>query len=65
MLARIPLAQVVLLTLLISLVSSVLVLLGAPMAGGWSAVAAAIIAGVMTILMALAFSHGEHPDAGH
>ena len=65
MLARIPLIPVVLITLFASIIASVLWLLGVPMAGGWSAIAAAVISGVLTVLMALAFSHGEHVDPGH
>lgn len=65
MLSRIPLVSVVLLVSFISLVASVLVFLGAPMAGDWSAIVAAVVAGALTIPMALAFSHHEHVDGGH
>jgi hypothetical protein len=35
------------------------------MAGTWSALAAAAVAGALTIPMALAFSHHEGVDSGH
>jgi hypothetical protein len=65
MLSRAPLISVVLLLSAIMLVASVLVFLGAPMAGDWSAITAAVVAGALTIPMAMAFSHHEHVDAGH
>lgn len=64
MLARIPLIPVVLVAISVSVVLAVLMLLGAPMAGGWSSVAALVISGMLTVLMALAFSHREHVDPG-
>jgi O-antigen/teichoic acid export membrane protein len=65
MLARIPLIPIVLLASCISIVAMVLWLWGAPMAGTWSALAAAAVAGALTIPMALAFSHHEGVDSGH
>jgi len=65
MLARIPLVPLVLLASSVALIATVLVLLGAPMAGDWSAIAAAVVAGALTIPMALAFSHHEHVDSRH
>ena len=64
MLARIPLVSVVLIISFVSLIVTVLMFLGAPMAGGWSALVAAGLAGAMTVLMALAFSHHEKVDPG-
>ncbi|HXU72305.1 MAG TPA: hypothetical protein VN947_23435 [Polyangia bacterium] len=64
MIARIPLIPVVLIALFASLILSVVVLLGVPMAGAWSALAATALAGALTVLMALGFSHGEHVGAG-
>ena len=65
MLSRIPLISLVLLASAITLVATVLVILGFPMAGDWSAVVAVVVAGALTIPMALAFSHHEHVDSGH
>jgi hypothetical protein len=65
MLSRIPLVSLVLLASSIALIATVLVFLGAPMAGDWSAIVAAVVAGALTIPMALAFSHHEHVDPGH
>lgn len=65
MLARLPLLSVVLLTSFLSVVITVLFVLGMPMAGTTSALIATVVAGAMTILLALAFSHGGHGEAGH
>ena len=64
MLSRIPLISVTLLASFIALIAATLYL-AAPMAGTWSALAAAAVAGGLTIPMALAFSHHEHVDGGH
>lgn len=65
MLSRIPLLSVVLLASFIALVATVLLFVGVPLAGDWSAIVATVVAGALTIPMALAFSHHEHVDSGH
>jgi uncharacterized membrane protein len=68
MLARLtalPLLPVVMLSSFLSVVISVLFLVGMPMAGTESAIIATVVAGAMTLLLALAFSHGGHGEAGH
>jgi hypothetical protein len=59
--ARIPIVSVVLLTSTIALVAAVLAIIGAPMAGTASALAAVVGAVGLTIPMAFVFSHGPHP----
>ena len=65
MLARIPLPAVMLVTTAISLIVMVFLILGVPMAGMSSTIFATVFAGGMTILLALAFSHGGHAAAKH
>jgi len=65
MLARLPLLSVVLFISFLSLVIAVLFVIGIPMAGMASAIVATVVAGTLTILLALAFSHGGHGEAGH
>ena len=65
MLARLPLLPLVLSISFLSVVISVLLVVGMPMAGTASAIVATVVAGTMTILLALAFSHGGHGEAGH
>jgi hypothetical protein len=64
MLARVPLLPVLLVTSFAALIATVLWIVGMPMAGTWSALCAAGVAGVMTLLMAFAFSHGGHGEPG-
>jgi hypothetical protein len=64
MLARIPLVPVLLVTSFAGLIVTVLWIVGMPMAGTWSALAAAGVAGLLTVLMAFAFSHGGHGEPG-
>lgn len=65
MLARLPLLPLVLSISFLSVVIAVLFVVGMPMAGTASAIVATVVAGTMTILLALAFSHGGHGEAGH
>jgi urea transporter len=65
MLARIPLIPVVMLTSFITLIATVLVFVGAPLAGSWSAIMSVVGAAMLTIPLALAFSHHDQADAGH
>jgi hypothetical protein len=65
MLARIPLPAVILVTTVVSLVVMVFLILGVPMAGMSSTIFATVFAGSMTILLALAFSHGGPAEAKH
>jgi hypothetical protein len=64
MLARIPLIPVLLVTSFAGLIATVLWIVGMPMAGTWNALAAAGVSGLMTVLMAFAFSHGGHGEPG-
>jgi len=57
MLARIPLLPVLLITSFAGLIAAVLWIVGMPMAGTWSALCAAGVSGLLTLLMAFAFSH--------
>jgi amino acid transporter len=54
---------IVLLVSALSLVGGVLVFAGVPMAGATSTIICAVIATVLTLLMAFALSH--EPGAGH
>jgi len=64
MLARIPLIPVLLITSFAGLIAAVLWIVGMPMAGTWSALCAAGVSGLLTLLMAFAFSHDEHDEPG-
>jgi len=57
------LIPVVLLVSALSLVGAVLVFAGIPMAGTGSAIIGVVVALVLTLLMAFAFSH--EPKSGH
>jgi hypothetical protein len=66
MLARIPLVPVLLLASFLALIATILTLVGVPMAGAGSALAAVVVAALLTIPMALAFAHGARGDSsGH
>ena len=65
MLARIPLVSVVLLISFAALIAGVLAIVGVPLAGTASAIAAAVVAALLTVPLALAFSHAAPADSGH
>ncbi|HEX9104145.1 MAG TPA: hypothetical protein VF997_18160 [Polyangia bacterium] len=52
-----------LVVLALTLIGTVLVFAGMPMAGTWSALVAGLVAATLTLLMAAAFSHKER--TGH